>query len=206
MSIGLITPKGSRTRRRLLKDERSRLARQDAVAARLGELHHVRALLEEAIDRVQLGWIQHAWFAVLDAHGGERKLTFQDIHLAIGRPVSGVCLVGGIVSAGGGPAAVGSQLVQRTLDLTWHALHENPSAPVRWCPSPPVRAAHVRDLTRWNDRPRRTSAQVVDLLRAAVDTADAQIDLCRAQQSLLAQEHGVSASGRTRSGVGSSTA
>jgi hypothetical protein len=24
---------------------------------------------------------------------------------------------------------------------------------VRWCPAPSIRMAHVRDLTRWNDRP-----------------------------------------------------
>jgi hypothetical protein len=98
-----------------------------------------------------------------------------------GARVSGACLVGAIVHAGGGPAAVHNQLVQRTLDLTWHTLYQNPHEPVRWCPAPATRMAHVRDLTRWNDRPERSSAQVTHLLHRAIGTAEAQTALLRAR-------------------------
>ena len=85
------------------------------------------------------------------------------------------CLVGAIVQAGGGAAAVRSQPVQRALDLTWHALHGDPREPVRWCPAPPVRAGHVRDLVRWNDHPSRTRHEVGALLGRASATAGAEL-------------------------------
>jgi hypothetical protein len=166
-------------RRRRRRRENRRLACQDAVARRLAELHHIRVLLEEALAVVDVGWVQHAWFAVVDEDGRECRLTTYEIHRAAERPLSGACLVGGIVHAGGGLEAVHTQLVQRTLDLTWHTLHESAHRPVRWCPSPAVRAAHVRDLTRWNDHPQRTQQEVAGLLRSAVAVTDRQIELCR---------------------------
>jgi hypothetical protein len=167
------------TRRRQHRVEHSRLVQQDQLAVRLAELHRIRALLEEAVVLVNVGWIQNAWFAVLDDQGRQRKLTAHEIDLTDDRPVSGACLVGGIVYAAGGPTTAHSQLVQRTLDLIWHTLHEGRERPVRWCPSPQVRAAHVRDLTRWNDHPQRTARQVSALLESAVETADAEIRLRR---------------------------
>jgi hypothetical protein len=177
---------GWRTRRREHRAERARLARQDALNVRLAELHRIRALLEESIVLVNVGWVQNAWFAVLDEQGRQHRLLAHDIHRVSDQPVSGACLVGSIVHAAGGPLTVHSQLVQRTLDLTWHALYEGEREPVRWCPSPAVRAAHVRDLTRWNDHPQRTSGQVAALLLAAVRAADDQIDLRRADHGLVA--------------------
>ncbi len=165
-------------RRRTRKAERRRLARHDVLAVRRLELHNMRALLEDAIVMVNVGWIQGAWFAVRDAQGREVKLTAHRAHLAIDRPVSGVCLVGGIVQAAGGPLAVHTQLVQRTLDLTWHALHEDERQPVRWCPAPAIRSAHLRDLTRWNDHHRRTARQVSALLESAAGAANRHIELC----------------------------
>ena len=184
MSTAVTTPRNDRVelgqeRGRPAKQECRRLARQDAVAARLAELHRIRALLQEAEVVVSTGWVQNAWFAVTGTQGGQVPVSAHDLQLVEEGPVSGACLVGGIVHAAGGPAAVHTQLVQRTLDLTWHALREDERRPVRWCPSPEVRAAHVRDLTRWNDQPRRTAEEVVSLLRSAVGTADAQIGLCR---------------------------
>jgi hypothetical protein len=44
----------------------------------------------------------------------------------------------------------------------------------------------VLDLTHWNDAPGRTHGEVVDLLRAARQTADVQRDMCRAEQAELA--------------------
>jgi hypothetical protein len=173
-------------RLRLRQAERRRLSRHDELAVGLLELHNMRALLEETIILVNVGWIQNAWFAVLDPQGRERKLTAHDIHLADDRPVTAVCLVGGIVHAAGGPRTVHSQLVQRTLDLTWHALAEGARQPVRWCPAPSIRAAHLRDLTRWNDHPHRTAQHVAGLLDTAVGVADTQIQLRHNQQREVA--------------------
>jgi hypothetical protein len=39
-------------------------------------------------------------------------------------------------------------------------------APVDYCPAPIILQTRIRDLTRWNDRPGRTSAEVVSLLAA----------------------------------------
>lgn len=78
------------------------------------------------------------------------------------------------------PPAAKPQLVQRTLDLTWHALHEDERRPVQWCPAPAIRTAHVRDLTRWNDSHERTAWQVTGLLRSAMRTANAPTELVRA--------------------------
>jgi hypothetical protein len=80
------------------------------------------------------------------------------------------------VHAGGGPAAVDDQPVQRAFDLTWHTLFGDRSDPVRYCPAPAVRAAHLRELVRWNDDPRRTAAEVVALLAAVQRAAGAEID------------------------------
>jgi hypothetical protein len=159
---------------------RARLAAQDRLLARIAELHHIRCLLEETTVLVERGWVQNAWVAVRDARGQQHDLTAHQMHLAAGRPVSGVCLVGGLVLAAGGPPAVHTQLVQRTLDLMWHSLHEEVRRPVRWCPPPAVRAAHVRDLTRWNDAPMRTPGDVVALLGSAVLVADTEIGARRA--------------------------
>jgi hypothetical protein len=93
--------------------------------------------------------------------------------------------VGAVVQAGGGPAAVRSQPVQRTLDLIWHSLREDPGEPVRWCPGPQARTLHVLELTGWNDAACRTQSDVHGLLRSAVATADAQRELCRAELSAL---------------------
>jgi hypothetical protein len=173
----------SRGRRRA---ERRRLARQDAVSARLAELHQIRVLLDGAAVLVSAGWVQNAWFSVRGASGAEVGLSAHEIHLLDRYDVSGACLVGGIVHAAGGRGAVHSQLVQRTLDLTWHALHEDQRQPVRWCPPPAVRAAHVRDLTRWNDHPRRTRGDVLALLRAADATALAQARACLLERPVSA--------------------
>lgn len=191
MSTGVISPRADQQRERVpsrveRRLERRRLARQDAVAARLAELHRMRALLQQAAVVVSTGWVQNAWFSVVDGRGRAVALTAYDVDRTTEEPVSGACLVGGIVHAAGGPRTVHSQLVQRTLDLTWHALHEGEQARVRWCPAPPVRAAHVRDLTRWNDDPRRTARHVRSLLDRAVRVVDLEIASARTSARALA--------------------
>jgi hypothetical protein len=45
---------------------------------------------------------------------------------------------------------------------------------VAWCSPPDLRAAEVRDLTRWNDTPSRRASDVVDLLHATRAAAMAE--------------------------------
>lgn len=170
--------------RRERRTERRRLKQRDALSAQLAELFSIRSLLEQAAGIVGEGWIQGAWFTVATPCG-RRAVTVHDLRLTKTRPVVGACLVGAVVQAAGGPSAARSQQVQRSLDLTWHALREDPSAPVRWCPGPDVRMMQVRDLTHWNDARGRTQQEVVDLLVAAQDTTVTQTELCRAAQADL---------------------
>lgn len=170
--------------RRQRRAERRRLRRQDALSARLAELSALRTLLGEAAAIVERGWVQRAWFRV-STPDGPRVLHGFDLRQAATRPVTGACLVGAVVQAGGGPGAARSQSVQRALDLTWHTLREDPRHPVRWCPGPYARGLQVLDLTHWNDAPTRTRDEVVGLLAAAQDTAEAQRDLCLAERAGL---------------------
>jgi hypothetical protein len=164
--------------------ERRRLKHHDELSVRLAELYAIRELLEQAAEVVSGGWVQGAWFTVATT-SGQRAVTAYDLGMAESRPVTGACLVGAVVHAAGGPATVRSQRVQRTLDLTWHALREDPDRPVRWCPAPRVRMMRVLDLTHWNDAPARTQGEVVGLLLAAQRSADVQRDMCHAEQAEL---------------------
>jgi hypothetical protein len=167
------------------KAERRRLKQHDALSRQLAELHAIRALLGQAADVVRAGWVQGAWFTVATA-GGKRAVTGYDLPVVESSPVAGACLVGAIVQAGGGPAAVKSQLVQRTLDLTRHTLREDSDRPVQWCPGPRMRMLGVLELTRWNDAPGRTRGQVLDLIQAAQRTVDVQREACLGKQAELA--------------------
>jgi hypothetical protein len=160
--------------------ERRRLAYQDRLAAHLAELHHIRALVAGARTVVRSGWVQDGWFAYRDEQGQQRAVTAQNVQRMEGRPVTGACLVGAIVQAGGGLAAVHSQPVQRALDLTWHTLYGDERERVRWCPAPSVRTAHVRDLTRWNDDPDRSPREVTALLHTVERAAATEIERLRA--------------------------
>lgn len=178
----------TRPGRRERRVQRRRLKHLDALSRQLAELHAIRALLGQAVDVVSAGWVQGAWFTVATV-GGSRAVTVYDLPLVVNQPVTGACLVGAVVQAAGGPDAVRSQLVQRTLDLAWHALREDPDRPVRWCPGPRVRMMGVLELTHWNDAPERTQCEVVELLRAARRTVDVQQSMCRAKQAELAATH-----------------
>jgi hypothetical protein len=136
--------------------------------------------VDEAASLVETGWVRDAWFAYTDEGGRTRVAGTLTAHHAEGRPLVAACLVGAVVRAGGGLGAVRTQPVQRALDLLWHALRRGPDEPVRWCPAPAVRAAHVRDLTAWNDYRGRTQAETAALLRAAGRQADREIARLRA--------------------------
>lgn len=171
--------------RRERRAQRRRLKRQDTLSAELAELHAIRALLDRAAEVVGNGWVQGAWFTVATSDG-TRDITAYNLPLALNRPVTGACLVGSVVEAAGGPATVRSQLVQRTLDLVWHTLHEDPERPVRWCPGPRMRMLGLLELTSWNDAPGRTQGEVVELLEAGQRTTDVQREMCRTEQAELA--------------------
>jgi hypothetical protein len=170
---------------RARRAERRRLRRLDALAVQLAELPRIAALLERAADVVRGGWVQGAWFEVA-APGGRASVTAYDLGMAEDFPVVGACLVGAVVQAGGGPETVQSQLVQRSLDLTWHVLREEPGQQVRWCPGPRVRMMSVIDLTYWNDAPTRGQQEVVGLLVAAQHAAGVHQERCRVEQRELA--------------------
>jgi hypothetical protein len=164
--------------------ERRRLARCDALSSRLAELHSVRALLAQAAEVVSAGWVQGGWFTV-GTPTGEVVVTAYDLRLVDTYPVTGACLVGGVIYAAGGPEYARTQLVQRTLDVTWHAMREDVDLPVVVCPSPQVRTTYLLDLTRWNDARGRTRAEVVDLLGSARHLAEVHSDACRAERLAL---------------------
>ncbi|HEV2885313.1 MAG TPA: hypothetical protein VGX49_00245 [Jatrophihabitans sp.] len=155
--------------------ERRRLARHDRISAQLAELQCIRTLLADAGTVVAGGWIQHGWFAYQDERGREHLVGAHNLQLITGRQLTGACLVGAIVHAGGGLPAARTQPVQRALDLTWQALY-GVHQPVGFCPAPAVRVARVRDLTSWNDRPRRTAHDVTALLGAADGVAAGQLE------------------------------
>ena len=186
MSI-LVTRSRPLTRRTRLdrRAERRRLARCDALSARLAELHAIGEVLTEAAEVIRHGWVQGGWFSVA-TRKGEVMVTAYDVRLARDHPVTGACLVGGIVEAAGGPAAARTQLVQRTLDLTWHALRDDSASPAVLTPSPPVRTMRLLDLTRWNDAPGRTRAEVIELLASARRLVEVHSDACRAERLGLA--------------------
>ena len=144
--------------------ERRRLAALDRASAELAELSCVRTVLTGAAGVVADGWIQHGWFAYRDEQGRRQLVDAYSLNRLAGRRPIGACLVGAVVQAGGGVPAAHSQPVHRALDLIWQALSGDGSDR---CPAPAVRVARVRELTAWNDRPRRTVDDVLALLAAA---------------------------------------
>ena len=159
------TPERKRLRDRLA--ERRMLVRRDRLTARLIELHYIAELAGKARAVIETGWLQRDWYRYQGPDGRRDQ------------SITGACLVGAIVHAGGGPKAFTSQLVQRTLDLTWNTLYGVDGDSLAWCPPPAVRINHARDLTRWNDQPSRTRGEVVDLLTATEAEAGRLSDLLR---------------------------
>lgn len=155
--------------------ERTRLARQDRMSALLAELHASRTLMAAASAVVEAGWVQGGWFAYRDEQGRERMVSAHNLFEITGRQLTGACLVGAIVQGGGGLPAARTGPVHRALDLTWQALY-GVSEPVDSCPSPALRTARVRDLTRWNDQPHRTVPEVTALLAAADRLAAGRVE------------------------------
>jgi hypothetical protein len=156
-------PSGWRERRR----QRRELAERDRRSALLAELWRIADLLGDAHATIRNGWVQGGWLAYRDAKGREHIVDSVGMHRVAGYEITGACVVGAIVHAGGGPGSARTQVVQRGLDLTWHTLFRGAHEPVGWCPSPALRIARVGDLTRWNDDPHRSADEVAALLDRA---------------------------------------
>jgi hypothetical protein len=126
------------------------------------------------LDLISGGWLQNSWFAYRADSGQTKTVTAYNVNEMAGRAVVGACLVGAIVEAGGGLPNVRTQPVQRALDLTWHTLFQTAPRSNHRTPAPGVRAERVRDLTRWNDHPRRTAPQTEALLRRSAAAAESE--------------------------------
>jgi hypothetical protein len=144
---------------------------RDDASARLAEFHYLADILNQAADLINAGWLQHCWFAYQDDTGRTKTVSAYNVSEMDGHPVVGACLVGAIVEAGGGLSNVRTQPVQRAIDLTWYTLFGAAPRSNHWTPAPEVRTQHVRDLTRWNDQPRRTALQAEALLRRSAVAA-----------------------------------
>src|SRR5574338_376291 len=91
---------------------RRELARQDRRSARIAELATISSMLAAAQDSIRAGWVQHAWYAYRD-DDALRVVHGHNLGELAGHEISASCLVGAIVTAGGGVGAVRSQPVQR---------------------------------------------------------------------------------------------
>jgi hypothetical protein len=173
-----------RAKRRIARQLRLR----DQTSARLAELDQIACILNEAADLVHVGWLQHRWFAYRDDTGRVRTVNAYNTKEMRGNPIVEACVVGAIVAAGGGLSQIRSQVVQRTIDLTWNTLFKTPAQFIRRTPAPVIRIQHVQDLTRWNDYPGRTASQAEELLRRSAHAAKAEAEMRRrtADQETLA--------------------
>jgi hypothetical protein len=138
---------------------------------RVARLEEVRTQLEEARNLIEKGWVQDAWFAIRDRQGRLRPIGPFGFGLLRRGDVAGACLVGAVVHATWTRRpGVDATAAAPALDTLWSSLQEvrgvSGTPPV--AVSRDVRAARVRDLTRWNDRPGRSRDEVLELLDVAV--------------------------------------
>ena len=151
----------------------------DVTAARLEQLDEVLEVLAAARTLIERGWVQNAWFAVRSRPQPGATTVAARVRSSVAYPDRdeplGACLVGAIVHAvrqrhpGDKRAEVDG--VGPVIDVVWDAWQESrglggPGTAGRVAP-PGVRAARVRDLTRWNDQPDRRRGDVLGLLDLA---------------------------------------
>jgi hypothetical protein len=148
--------------------ERRRLADEDRRGSMLATLARVREVLAGADPIVARGWVQEAWYVTRDASGREWAFGLPAASVRV-ETVTNSCLVGAVVLAAGGPEAATTQPAGRAIEALWHALHRREDEPVDWCPPTVVHGGHVRDLTRWNDSPWTSQAEVRSLLARGQD-------------------------------------
>ena len=160
----------------------------------LDQLNRQLAVLEGARAELEVGWVQGGWWSVTSADGNQR-LVSGFAAAGGGRPdhVDGSCLVGALVRAGS-HSDVG-RAVDAVYDALW-ASHGQPApAGLPPVPSPEVRQARVRTLTRWNDRAGRTREEVLAVVDRAI--SDTIMNLMTAPRSAQAEPVGASAGART---------
>lgn len=134
----------------------------------LDQLNRQLTVLEGARAELEAGWVQGSWWTVSARDGSPRLVTGNP---AAGSPghLDGVCLVGAVVRAGP-PSDIGRS-VDAVYDALWaargQAAQPGPGGlpPV---PSPEVRLARVRMLTRWNDQAERTQEEVLAVVDRAI--------------------------------------
>jgi len=137
---------------------------EDRRTGRMRRLSEACVTLDGARAVVERGWVQDQWFAPGSA---------ADDFNAGG---SGACLVGAVaVAAGASTPAATVFVAGPAIDVLWDAWQETrgvggPGVAGRAAP-PAVRAARVRDLTRWNDQPGRTRDEVLALIDLASSRA-----------------------------------
>jgi hypothetical protein len=158
---------------------RGRHQRYDSVAARLRQLDEVLEVLATARSVVEDGWVQDAWFAVRRGSRPAPAPPAAMVSSSLSYPdrddLAGACLVGAVVHAvrlrHPGDARAEVDGVGPAIDVLWDALQESRGLGSRGVAGrvapPAVRAARVRDLTRWNDRRGRSRGDVLDLLDLA---------------------------------------
>lgn len=151
-----------------------RSARDNSRSARVRRLSEAWAVLADARTVVEHGWLQNAWYAPRPAAAA----PVADPAAAILHPddTPAACLVGAVVHAARRHYPGAHQIdAAPALDALWDAWQDSRGLAGTDCfgraAAPEVRAARVRDLTRWNDQPHRTRAEVLDLLDVAVSRA-----------------------------------
>jgi hypothetical protein len=150
----------------------------DSVAARLRQLDEVLEVLTAARSVVEAGWVQDAWFAVRPGSqpaAPPAAWVWSPLSYPDRDDLAGACLVGAVVHAvrlrHPGDARAEVDGVGPAIDVLWDALQESRGLGSRGVAGrvapPAVRAARVRDLTRWNDHRGRHRGEVLDLLDLA---------------------------------------
>jgi hypothetical protein len=161
-------------------------------------LNRQLAVLEGARAELEAGWVQGGWWTVSLGDGSPRLVT--GYAAAGGHPdrVDGVCLVGALVRAGSQLSDAASH-VGRAVDAVHDALWVSwghPGAPLPCAmPAPDVRRARVRTLTRWNDQPERTPAEVLAVVDRAISATI--MDLMSVPRPARAEPGGAALTART---------
>ncbi len=147
-------------------------------SARLGD---VCAVLDGARTLIERGWVQDRWL-VTPAPAARRSTAHPTATSTatstaeVPPDVSGACLVGAVVHAAQSHHATADAIhAAPALDVLRDAWQETrglggPGIAGRAAPRE-VRAARVRDLTRWNDQPGRTRDEVLGLIDLATSRA-----------------------------------
>jgi hypothetical protein len=138
-------------------------------------LESLLALLEDARVQLNTGWLQGRWWSVRTTTGEHRVTGRFAASTTPPHQVIGACLVGALVQAGIRQTPGARSEVATAVDIVYEALWESSAragvAADRALPAltaPRVRLARVQTLTKWNDRPERTHAEVLHVVDRAI--------------------------------------